>query len=387
MISLGGGYPNPATFAYSKLSLELDVGGEPISLEGDALLKATQYGPSEAFGPLDGALRSWHRFKDGVELEENGLLVLNGSQEGLYMLADVLLDEEDAVMVSEPTYPGAIACFRSFTENLLAIPMDGEGERVDVLEALLSARQARGERMPKLLYSIPTGHNPSGVSSSLERRKALVDLARRFNFIIADDDPYQLLSLDPGERVQTLQSLAPERVVRLDSFSKILAPGLRLGYLSGPSWLVRAMVLHKQASNLHTSSFAQAILAGTMERLGNDGMMRRIASNVELYRGNRDAMHQAARRHLPSSVRYNLPRAGMFMWFELPEGCDSKRMLDRDAQSLKVILVPGSAFSTRGGCRNAMRASFSMVSPEQIEEGMRRFGEMLAHELEWLAAQ
>jgi tryptophan aminotransferase len=252
--------------------------------------------------------------------------------------------------------------------------------RTDVLAELLEGRAAREKAMPRFVYTIVSGHNPAGVTMSEPRRRHLVKIARRHRVPILEDDPYQLVQLEESARPPTLQSLAPEWVVRLDSFSKILCPGLRLGYASGPAPLLRAMVLHKQASNLHTSTFAQALLAAFLRSEGFDGLMARIRTNVALYRRNRDAMVEGARRHLPAEVRFGVPTAGMFLWFDLPEGCDGERMLREDAEALKVVLVPGAHFSTQGGCRNAMRASFSMIDPERADEAMRRFAQMVARD-------
>jgi DNA-binding transcriptional MocR family regulator len=382
MISLGGGYPNPDTFAFRRVEIALVGGGPTLLLEGAALNAATQYGPTDALPGLREPLCGWHYHKDGVPLSDGELLLLNGSQEGLYLAADVLLDEGDEVAVCEPTYQGALAAFRSFTDRFLAIPLDGEGMCVAELDRVLAERQARKLAMPKLVYCIPSGHNPAGVTLTEPRRRHLAELAVRHGLLILEDDPYQLLQLDPGApRLPTLQSLAPSRVLRLDSFSKILCPGLRLGYASGPASLIRAMNLHKQASNLHTSTFAQAILDVLLRAEGGEGLGARIERAVALYRRNRDAMVEAAGWHLPPGVSLRVPGAGMFLWFTLPEGCDATRMVTEDARKLKVVLVPGGAFSTQGGLRNAMRASYSMVTPEQIDEGMRRFGVMVEREV------
>lgn len=379
MLSLAGGYPNPRTFAFERVTVDLTGGGQ-VTLDGAALERATQYGATEGLGELVAQLAEWQRFKDGVTLPPGGLLVTNGSQEALYVLADVLLDEGDEVIVEEPTYPGALAAFRSFTDRFTAVPLDEQGLRTDVLEALLEERVARGAPLPRFVYTIASGHNPAGVTLSEPRRSKLAALAQRFGLPVVEDDPYQLVQLDEGPRPPTLQSLAPDHVLRLDSFSKILCPGLRLGYASGPPAVLRAMVLHKQASNLHTSTFAQAILAAFLRAEGFQGLLQRIRGNVALYRRNRDAALAAARRHLPDGVRYAVPAAGMFLWFELPPGCDGERMLAHDAEDLKVVLVPGAHFSTQGGCRNALRASFSLIDPDQADEALRRFGEMVRRE-------
>ncbi len=380
MISLGGGYPNPATFPFRGFSVEL-VGSEaPLALTGEELAAAMQYAQTPGLPMLLERLTSWHATKGGPALPTEQFLVLTGSQEGLYIAADVLLDEDDEVLLSEPSYPGALSAFRSFTRHLTAIPMDDQGLSAAGLEAVLREREAGGGKMPRLLYTIPNGHNPAGISQSETRRHELVALAERYGLFILEDDPYELLALDDGPRPPSLQSLAPERVLRLDSFSKILCPGLRLGYATGPAHVIRAMALHKQASNLHTSSFAQAILHAFLRSEGDEGLLRRIRTNVPLYRRNRDAMIEASRQFLPDDVRWRTPAAGLFIWYTLPEGFDAARMIREDCAALSILLVPGSAFSTTGGLRNAMRASFSMVSIAETVEGVRRFAQMIERE-------
>ncbi|MDY0061823.1 MAG: PLP-dependent aminotransferase family protein [Myxococcota bacterium] len=382
MISLGGGYPNPQTFVFEEVSLRLAGEQESFALGGPALARATQYGPTEALPALRERIRGWQRHKDGVELADDELILLNGSQEGLYLAADVLFDEADELIVDEPTYPGALAAFRSFTDRFSAIPLDGQGMRTDLLEELLAGRVRRHEPLPRAIYTIPSGHNPAGVTLTEPRRRHLAELAQRYGVLVLEDDPYQLLLLDPGPRLPTLQRLAPGHVLRFDSFSKILCPGLRLGYASGPAELIRAFALHKQASNLHTSTFVQAILDAYFAREGYAGLLQRVQGNVGLYRRNRDTMVAAARELLPAEVRFEVPAAGMFLWFELPPACDCARMISQDARELGVVLVPGSAFSTQGGLGNCMRASYSLVDPPQIAEGLARFAEMIRRELQ-----
>jgi len=191
------------------------------------------------------------------------------------------------------------------------------------------------------------------------------------------------VKMTEAEVLPSLQSMDEDgRVVRLDSFSKVFAPGLRIGYTSGPAEIVRQFVLFKQSSNLHTSSFIQALLHKYMTSAGHEAFRAHIRKNCEFYRTNRDVMVEAAREFLPSDVRFNVPTEGMFIWFVLPEACDARRMIDEQCEELKVLLVPGGAFSTTGALRNCMRASYSMVSPESIREGMRRFGEMVKREME-----
>lgn len=381
MISLGGGYPNPDTFVFDRVEMRFKGGGKS-TLEGAELSAASQYGPSDSHAGLRQELLAWHESKDGVALGESQLVVLNGCQEGLFIMAYLFAEEDDSIIVSEPTYPGALAAFRSFTRNFVAAPLDEKGMDVSSLDDTLGALARKGATLPKFVYTVPNGHNPGGVALVPERQDHLLDIASRYDLLILEDDPYQLVRLDDSPPPKTLQSRDKEgRVVRLDSFSKVFAPGLRVGYASGPPEIMRQFILFKQSSNLHTSMFIQALLRGYMAAHGHEGFREHIRDNCLLYRANRDAMVEAAREFLPPGVAYDVPNEGMFMWFVLPCGVDARRMIDEQCEKLKVLLVPGSAFSTMGGLENCMRASFSMVSPGDIREGMRRFGEMVRAEL------
>ena len=382
MISLGGGYPNPGTFVFDRVDVRFKDGSES-SLEGPELTVASQYGASDAHAGLREELIAWHREKDGVELDASQLVVTNGSQEGLFIMPYLFADPDDCIALSEPAYPGALSAFKSFTKNFVAVPLDEDGMDTAALENELGRIADAGGRLPKFIYTVPSGHNPGGVALSRPRREHMMEIASRFDVLVLEDDPYQLVKLGDSPVLPSLQSMDTEgRVVRLDSFSKIFAPGLRIGYASGPAEVIRQFVLFKQSSNLHTSTFIQSLLHKYMTSAGHEAFRAHIRKNCEFYRTNRDAMIEGAGEFLPPEVTFNVPTEGMFIWFVLPDRCDARRMIDEQCEELKVLLVPGGAFSTRGALRNCMRASFSMVSPESIREGMKRFGEMVRRELE-----
>jgi DNA-binding transcriptional MocR family regulator len=381
MVSLGGGYPNPRTFAFEEFVITFKSGKRSV-VSNSNVGTASQYGPTAAHKGLGSLLLEWHEHKDDTQINPDQLVVLNGSQEGLFIASYLFLDSTDSVVLAEPAYPGATAAIASFCRSFNTVPLDADGMVTTALEALLQAKADRNERQPKFIYTVPSGHNPGGVTLSLERRRHLLELARRFDLLILEDDPYQLVQLEKEPLLPTLQALegTPERVIRLDSFSKIFAPGLRIGYVSGREEIMREFILFKQSANLHTSMLVQELLRAYFKTHGFDMFREEIERNCDLYRENRDAMLQAASTFLPDDVSYNVPKQGMFMWFKLPSAFDAERMIMIDAENLKVLLVPGSAFSLSGGLKNCVRASFSLVDPDEIHEGMRRFGEMLARE-------
>lgn len=382
MISLGGGYPNAGTFPFKSFEAVMKD-DQSLFLDEASVAEASQYGPSGVHPVLSEQLRDWHLFKDEVPLDAASLVPLNGAQEGLFIMGWLFIDDEDCVALSEPTYPGALAAFRPFTARFLSVPLDSKGMDTDALEVSLDAMAKQGEKLPKFVYTIPNGHNPGGVCLAPDRRRRLLEIAGKYDLLILEDDPYQLIRLDESPAPPTLQSMDSEgRVIRLDSFSKIFAPGFRFGYASGRPEVMEKFVLFKQASNLHTSSFVQTLLSNCFDSTGNKGFLERVRSNCIFYRSNRDVMVETAKTYLPHSIDFDVPGEGFFIWFRMPTECSATEMIRKDCTSLKVILVPGPGFSVSGKLDHCMRASFATASPDDIREGIRRFDAMYGRGLE-----
>lgn len=378
MISFGGGYPHQQTFAFSQLTVKFKSGRE-FTISDEAMELACQYGPTDGLADLKTRISLWHKDKDNVALEAGNMVILNGSQEGLHIMGYLFLNAEDCVALTEPAYPGALGAFRAFTKNFIPIALDEQGLVTEDLEAKLVARQREGLPLPKFIYDVPNGHNPAGVTLSLARRLHLLEIAARFQILILEDDPYQLLQFDDKPPLPTLQALDRENlVVRLDSFSKIFAPGLRLGYASGPAEIMQAFQLYKQGANLHTSAMSQMLLLGFLTAHEPEEFRNIIRTNCLFYKNNRDLFVAAAQKYLPPWVRFSIPTAGLFLWFSLPSEYDCEKMVTEYGKELGILLVPGPAFSPTGGLRNCLRASFSMISPAEIEEGMVRLAKMIA---------
>lgn len=379
MISLGGGYPSPKTFPLEEVTFKVWDGS--YTLAGSELAAACQYGPSEGARDLIDRILEWHEVKSGVQLDRDRVCVTNGSQEGLFALAYLFLDPGDAVALAEPTYPGALAAFTAFTDNLLGLPQDRHGLVPEALSQYIQRRERKGMAKPKLVYVNPSSQNPAGTSMNIPRRKQLLEVCRKHDLLIIEDDPYEMLKFREQDRHPTLQSLDEDgRVIRLDSFSKVFVPGLRLGYLSGPREVVRDIRIYKQGANLHTSSFDQAVLAAAMERLGTDGLLALIRKNVEFYKGNCDVLMDALDRELAGQVSYNRPDGGFFLWLEVKETegpIDTFEMIGTLAETMGVLLIPGSGFSLTTPLAHCLRVSYSMQTPEGLVEGVRRLARML----------
>ena len=381
IISLGGGYPDPDSFALR--SLRFDCGNlEGFEIGEEIMRKAAQYNPSEGYVPFVESVRQWQKKKNGVLPVEDQVLVLNGSQEGLFILGFLFIDPGDCVIVGDPTYPGAIAAFRPFRPTYRTVPCDHEGMNTEALGRLLAEMRETGDlEKVKFVYVIPNADNPGGSTLSPSRRAEMMRLAGEYDLLIVEDDPYELLSFGTEGREPTLQSLGGfDHVLRLDSFSKIFIPGLRLGYASGPAEVVRKMTLFKQAANLHTNSVGQALAGGYLAGDRGDLLLEHTRRVSRLYRRKRDRMVEALEDRLPGETSFHPPEGGMFLWVRIVDdrlGIDTRAMMDAFIETYKIIAVPGIYFSVAGACGDYIRLSYSTVGIDDIDEGIRRLAAMI----------
>lgn len=366
MISFAGGLPAPELFPAEEIAgyLERALAEEPVA--------ALQYGPTEGYGPLR-AILAERMAGLGIGVGPERILVTAGSQQALDLVGRLLIDPGAPVAVEEPTYLGALQAWQTLRPRYLSLPMDESGLQIEALEAIL----ARGER-PRFLYVVSCFQNPTGVTLAAERRRALVELAARHDLLIVEDDPYGDLYYT-GERTRPQAAIdcelhgEPRQVLYLSTFSKTLTPGLRVGWLSGPSWLLERMALLKQGLDLHTGSLAQ--IAATYACA--DGLLEQHVPRLrQIYGARRETMLAALEREMPAGVRWTRPDGGMFLWLELPDGLNATALLER-AVALKVAFVPGAPFHPSGGGANTMRLNFSHPSPERIVEGVGRLAAAL----------
>lgn len=369
VISFAGGLPAPDCFPAEEIELAAE---RVLSREAGRVL---QYGPTEGFPPLREFLVDMMAGRN-LPITRDNLLVTNGSQQGLDMIAKLLVDPGDVVLVEEPTYVGALQAFRPYQPRFVTLPMDDQGLRIEGVEQALAGLTAEG-RTPKFLYTVASFQNPTGVTLSAERRHALLELAARYNLPIVEDDPYGELRYS-GEAPPLLAALdiarfgAPRHVLYLSTFSKLLVPGLRVGWAVAPEPLLRRMVQVKQGLDLHTSSLAQAI---AYEACRDGLLQRQIPRICGVYQARRDAMLGALKQYMPEGTRWTKPDGGMFLWITLPEGYNTTELLAR-ALDRQVAFVPGGAFHANGGGANTMRLNFSFSSPEQIVTGVQRLAEV-----------
>ncbi|GAC1323387.1 MAG: PLP-dependent aminotransferase family protein [Chloroflexota bacterium] len=370
IISLAGGLPAPELFPIDEYRRAFEW-----VLESDGA-QALQYGPSEGYRPLRSFL-SERLAQFGMACTADDILVTNGSQQALDLIGKIFLDPGDTVLVEKPTYLGAIQAFNQYQATYAVVAMDDDGMRVDDVERLLAEHQRAG-RPVKFIYALPNFQNPTGRSLSVPRRKQLVEIASRYGVPIVEDDPYGELRFE-GEPAPTLKSLDTDgSVIYLGTFSKILAPGFRLGWiLAGPE-AIEAILHGKQPSDLHTGSAQQM---ATYE-VAKDGFIDTHVERIkDFYRERRDVMLRAIEEHFPAEALYTRPHGGLFVWAELPHSIDTRELL-LDAIREKVAFVPGQGFHVDHTGTNTMRLNFSNVPPDALREGIRRLGRTIAARLD-----
>jgi DNA-binding transcriptional MocR family regulator len=322
--------------------------------------------PTEGHTPLRETLARWLASR-GIHTGASEVLIVSGSQQGLDLVARVFLDPGDTVVVEEPTYVGALQAFRVAQARLVGIPVDADGMRTDILASVLEHHR------PKLIYTLPTYQNPSGAVMSLERRRHLLELAASWHVPVLEDDPYSELRYE-GVAVPSLKALDErDQVLYSSTFSKVVFPGLRVGYLVGPPVVLRQLVLAKQGADLHSSSFGQYLL----ERFVRDG---HFASHLEritaAYRHRRDAMAAALRRDTELDLRFDPPHGGFYIWCRIPDGIDQSALMAH-AAALGVTFLPGDACCPAEPPHNAIRLNFTHCPEDAIETGVDRLFEAL----------
>ncbi|MFA4641182.1 aminotransferase-like domain-containing protein [Pyrococcus kukulkanii] len=370
VISLAGGLPNPKTFPIDIIDKILD---EVIREHAD---KALQYGTTKGFTPLRLAIAEWLRKRYDIPISKVDIMVTSGSQQALDLISRVFINPGDIVVVEAPTYLAALQAFSFYEPNYIQIPLDDEGMRTDLLEEKLRELKAEGKKV-KLVYTVPTFQNPAGVTMSEDRRKHLLELASEYDFIIVEDDPYGELRYS-GKPVPKIKALDTEgRVFYLGTFSKILAPGFRLGWIAGEPHFIRKLEIAKQSVDLCTNAFGQVV---AWKYLEGGYLEDHIPKIIEFYKPRRDAMLEALEEYMPEGVKWTKPDGGMFVWVTLPEKIDTKLMLEK-AVKRGVAYVPGEAFYAYRDVKNTMRLNFTYVDEDKIREGVKRLAETIKEEL------
>jgi 2-aminoadipate transaminase len=371
MISFAGGLPNPEAFPTAAL-------GEVVTkVVKDNGPEALQYGPTEGYFRLRRAIARGMGEHLNTQTDVENILITTGSQQALSLLSTVLLDPGDVVLTASPTYLGALLTFRSMSARVEGVASDQHGIDPDALELKLTELERAGVS-PKFLYVVPTFDNPTGITMPLERRQRIYEIASKFDLLIIEDDPYGLLRYE-GSMVPPIASLdVDRRVVYLGSFSKILAPGFRVAWMSAPAALLRKAVLAKQAQDLCTNTFGQFAV---FEAMKQNLLFPHVETIKALYRRKRDLMLTAVESQFPKELSWNRPEGGLFLWMTLPEQLDALELLGKAIEA-DVAFVIGRPFFPDSRGHNTFRLNFSYASDGDIQEGVSRLARVIRTELD-----
>ena len=369
VISLAGGFPDTSTFPPESFAAQMTR----IAQESSA--KALQYGPTEGFEEVRAVICDVMAAED-MSPDPEDIVVTSGGQQALDLICKTLLDPGDVVVAEGPTYPGAVPVFCSYEADTRQVEMDDDGMRIDLLEELLADLDHEGRR-PKFIYSVPTFQNPGGVTLALERRRRLVEIARERELLIVEDNPYGLLRY-AGETLPTLYSLdGGDYVLYVGTLSKILSPGIRIGWVCAPPPVRAKLVLGKAATDLCTSTLSQYFVR---EYFAEGSWLDYVDELRDVYRSRRGAMLRALASYFPRQASWSQPEGGLFVWATLPDYIDTTDLLAKALRE-NVAFVPGAAAFVDGRGSGSMRLNFSAQTEEEIVEGIRRIGAVVGDQV------
>jgi 2-aminoadipate transaminase len=372
VISFAGGMPAPEIFPIDEFA---EASNLVLKEQG---AEALQYSTTEGYLPLREMIAR-HTNQYGINVTADNIMITNGSQQALDLIGKIFINPGDRILVESPTYLGALQAWNAYNAQYVSVPLDQDGIKVDQLEHALRAG-------PKFMYVLPNFQNPTGVTIPLERRKFLVELADRYGVPIIEDDPYGQLRFE-GKHIPAIEVLDDQlygnncsyhgNVIYLSTFSKILAPGIRLAWVVATPEIIQKMVMAKQGTDLSTPAFNQMIAY----EVGKGGFLNgHIQNIINVYRDRRDIMLEELQNNMPDGVKWTHPQGGLFLWATLPEKIDTSQLL-KIAVGKKVAFVPGVAFHPDGCGKNTMRLNFSNAKPEMIRLGIRRLAESIKESL------
>jgi len=370
VISLAGGLPDTSTFPPETLAAIT----ARIAQESSA--KALQYGPTDGLPETKECIAEVMR-AEGMRVDTEDVVVTTGGQQVIDLVVKTLIDPGDVVIAEGPTYPGAVPTFNAYQADVVQIDMDSEGMRVDLLEETIDALEREGRRL-KFIYTVPTFQNPAGATMSLARRKRLVEIANDRELLVLEDNPYGLLRYE-GEPLPPLYSLdGGVYVMYLGTFSKILSPGIRLGWVVAPPPVLEKINVGKQGADLCTSTLSQLMVQAYFER---GDWQEYVQALTGVYRPRRDAMLEALGEFFPREAEWTRPDGGMFVWATLPDYIDTTDLLARALRD-NVAFVPGQGAFLDGRGRSSMRLNFSASGEDRIREGIRRIGQVIDEQMD-----
>ena len=360
VISFAGGLPNPRFFPIK------EIGSATSEVLAGTDVSALQYSTTEGYQPLREYIAQRYRDKKKLDVTADEILITNGSQQGLDLIGKVFIGKNDKIAIEKPAYLGAIQAFSVYQPQFYPAPLLDDGIDVDYLKNVLSGNSI------KLFHTVINFQNPSGISYSEDKRRELSQVFERHDTVIIEDDPYADLRF-AGTAPQSMRSFLDDRVILLGSFSKTIAPGLRLGWICAKREFMDKLVTAKQASDLHSNSLCQRIVH---RYLTNNDVNRHIETIIAVYKRQKDVMIAAIEKNFPNEVKFTRPEGGMFLWVTLPQRLSALELFEHAVKE-NVAFVPGTPFFVDGGGTNNMRLNFSNSDEKRIEEGIKRLGRLI----------
>jgi 2-aminoadipate transaminase len=359
MISFSGGFPNPASFPVD----EIKAAAVKV-LENDGA-NVLQYNTTEGYLPLRNYIAARYVKRFNLVVDPSEILILSGSQQAFDLIAKTFIEVGDEIVVENPAYLGALQSFGFFEPTFTQVELTPQGLNLDQLKQALA-------RNPKLLYVVPNFQNPTGLTYSADNRKAVAELVAQTDTLLIEDDPYGELRFKGHDHLP-IKTYLPDQTILLGSFSKVVSPGMRLGWLVAPKAIMEKLVVAKQASDLHASYFAQRVLHQYL--LDND-LDAHIATIKEMYRTQRNTMVDAIKKYFDPSVTMTEPEGGMFLWLTLPQDVSAMKLFEQ-AVIAKIVYVPGDPFYTTGDNRNTLRLNYTNSTPQEIDDGIQRLASVI----------
>ena len=360
IISFAGGLPNPISFPHKEIAESAAV------VFKDSSNEALQYGSTEGYKPLRDYIAKRYQ-NSGLDVNPDNILMINGSQQGLDLIGKVFLNRDDVVLIERPTYLAALQSFGLYEPKFVSIPLLEDGVDLEVLEDMVESFN------PKLFYSIPNFQNPTGITYSKNKREKIGDIFNRNNTILVEDNPYGEIRFI-GEDLPSIKNYI-ENSVLLGSFSKIVSPGMRLGWIVADKEIMNHLITAKQASDLHSNYLTQMIVHHYLTGYDVENHIQDIR---DMYRIQRDCMVNMIKKYFPSDVKYTKPEGGMFLWVTLPEDMSSMELFEIAIKE-NVAFVPGEAFYSNNPETNTLRLNFSNSNKKKIEEGIKRLGHAIKY--------
>ncbi|TEA23906.1 hypothetical protein DBR06_SOUSAS7310055 [Sousa chinensis] len=393
VLSLATGAPNPNTFPFKSAVITID-NGETIQFDEEMMKRALQYSQSAGLPELLSWLKQLQvKLHNPPTIHyppsqgQMDVCVTCGSQEGLCKVFEMIVNPGDNILVNEPIYSGTIHALQPLGCNMINVSSDEHGIIPDSLREILSKWKPEDSKnpeknTPKFLYTVPNGNNPAGNSLTTNRKKEIYELARKYDFLIIEDDPYYFMQFSKPRAPTFLSMDVDGRVIRADSFSKVLSSGLRIGFITGPKPLIERIVLHTEVSTMHTSTFTQLLVSQLLHQWGEEGFLAHVERVTDFYRKQRDALLAAADKWLSGLAEWQVPTAGMFLWVKIKGLHDVRKLIEEKAFKKEIFMLPGYHFylDSSAPCPY-FRASFSLASPEQMDMAFQGLAQLIKESL------